>query len=171
VPGGTAVGVPQKDSFNAAGTTIRAQYDSLQLDAGAQYESHSRPYAGTPATANPSGAPIPGVPDTTTAKGVVTWGELDYVIWPWFVPGVRAEYTRGTVEASNPIGLLRVIPGIAMLVRPDVRVILTGDFETAYGAPVAGSWAPAGGLSASPAPGQATRFQAETLTATAAVAF
>ena len=65
---------------------------------------------------------------------------MDYVIWPWFVPGVRAEYTLGHAAGASNFGLLRVVPGIAMLVRPDVRVILSGDLETAYGAPVAGSW-------------------------------
>ncbi len=168
---GSAIAVPQRDSFDIAGGTVRAQYDSLVLDAGGQYEWHSRPYVGTSATANPSGTAIPGVPDYTSARGIVAWGELDYVIWPWFVPGVRTEYTVGSAEGSNAFSLLRVIPGIAMLVRPDVRVILTGDMETAKGAPVAGSWGAAGGAAVGLAPGQQTTFQAETVSATAAVAF
>jgi hypothetical protein len=169
--GGSTVLVPQRDSFDVVGATVRAQYDSLVLDAGGDYEWHSRPYTGTPATAGPGGGVIPGAPDYTKAQGVVAWGELDYVVWPWFVPGVRAEYTLGNAEGSSPFSLLRVIPGIAMLVRPDVRVILTGDVETAKGAPVAGSWGAAGGAIVGPASGQQSSFQAETITATTAVAF
>jgi hypothetical protein len=172
VAGGATVLVPQRDTFNAAGATVRAQYDSIVLDGGGQFEAHSRPYVGTSATAGQGGATLPGVPDYTNAQGVVAWGELDYVIWPWLVPGVRAEYTVGTVEGGGPsFSLLRVIPGIAMLVRPDVRVIVTGDLETAKGAPVAGSWGAAGGATVAPSSGQQSSFQAETITATANVAF
>jgi hypothetical protein len=173
VGGGAASPISQGDKFNAVGATIRAQYDSLVFDGGATYEHHSRPYLGTAATANPSptGSAVPGVPDYTGAHGIVGWGEMDYVIWPWFVPGVRAEYTQGHAEGGSNFSLLRVIPGIAMLVRPDVRVILTGDLETAYGAPVTGGWASAGGAINGPPPGQQSALQAETITATAAVAF
>jgi len=171
VAGGNAVAVAQPDKFNAVGGTIRAQYDSLVLDMGGQYESHSHPYAGTPATANPSGNAIPGVPDYTGAHGVVAWGELDYVVWPWFVPGVRAEYTLGSAESSSAFSLLRVVPGVAMLVRPDVKVVLTGDFETAQGTPVSGSWAAAGGSIAGAPPGVQTALKAETVAAVVAVAF
>jgi hypothetical protein len=168
---GTAVAIPQRDHINAAGASLRAQYDSLVLDVGGQLEQHDRPYGGTPATAVTGGTPIPGVPDYTSATAVVSWGELDYVIWPWFVPGVRAEFTRATFESSNPVSLTRVIPGVAMLVRPDVRVIVTGDFERAYGVPVTGSWAPAGGAVIAPGAGQSSMFEVEQITATAAVAF
>jgi hypothetical protein len=169
--GGAATAVAQADSFDAVGGTIRAQYESAILDVGGQYEWHSHPYAGTPATANPNGNPIPGVPDHTGAQGVVTWGELDYVVWPWFVPGIRAEYTNATAEGAPNFSLLRVVPGIAMLVRPDVRVVVSGDLETATGYPVAGSWGPAGGAIVSPTSGAAAKFQAEFITATANVAF
>jgi hypothetical protein len=171
IAGGPAAPIAQRDRFNAAGASMRAQYDSLVFDGGVQYEAHTRPYAGTAATANPTGSAIPGVPDYTSSKGVVGWGEIDYVVWPWLVPGVRSEYTRGTFESSNPFSLLRVIPGVAMLVRPDVRVVVTGDFETAYGNPVVGNWGPAGGVTVAPGPGQAAKLQAETIKVTANVAF
>ena len=171
VAGGAATPIPQKDHFNAVGATVRAQYDSLVLDAGGQLEWHSRPYAGTPARATVSGDVIPGAPDSTNARGIVSWGELDYVVWPWFVPGIRTEYTLGNAEGGPAFSLLRVIPGIAMLVRPDVRVVVTGDLETARGAPVAGSWSPAGGSRVGPAAGTQSSFQAETISANAAVAF
>jgi hypothetical protein len=171
VAGGSATAVQQADKFDAVGGTIRAQYDSAQLDLGADYEWHSRPYAGTGATATPSGEIIPGVPDYTSAHGIVSWAELDYIIWPWLVPGVRYEYTNATAEGAKNFGLFRLVPGVAMLVRPDVRVIVTGDFESATGYPVAGSWGPAGGAIVSPTNGASTAFKAEMITATANVAF
>ena len=179
VAGGAVSAISQGDKFDVVGGTVRAQYDSLVFDGGGDFERHSRPYSGSAAQqlGSQSAAPIPGVPDFTSAQGNVGWGELDYVIWPWFVPGVRAEYTQGHAEGSSDFSLLRVIPGVAMLVRPDVRVVLTGDLETAYGAPVAAlssggtGWSAAGGAIAPPAPGKQTAFQAETITAVANVAF
>ena len=98
VQGGFPAPVSQKDSFDVVGATVRAQNDSLVLDAGGQYEWHSHPYQGSAAITSPSGAVIPGVPDYTSAQALVAWGELDYVVWPWFVPGVRAEYSVGSAE-------------------------------------------------------------------------
>jgi hypothetical protein len=171
VTGGTAVPFAQRDRFDALGGTLRAQYDSLVLDTGIQLERHQRPYPGTPATAAPGGAAIPGVPNYADATAVVQWNELDYVVFPWLVPGVRTELTRATVDASNPISLFRLIPGLALLIRPNIRAILTADFERAYGMPVAGSWAPSGGAVVAPGPGQASMFEAEQITATVSAAF
>jgi hypothetical protein len=166
-----ATPVAQRDRADAVGASMRAQLDSLVLDSGLTFERHQRPYAGTPATAVPNGTPIPGVPDYTDAKAVVQWNELDYVVFPWLVPGVRTELTRATYESSNPVSLFRLIPGVAMLVRPDVRVIFTGDFERAYGMPVTGAWGPAGGAIVAPGPGRASKFEAEQVTATVSAAF
>ncbi len=173
---GTATGAPtspfaQRDRVDAVGASLRAQYDSLQLDSGLQFERHARPYAGSPATALPSGTTLPGVPDYTDAKAIVQWNELSYVVFPWLVPALRTEYTRATYESSNPVSLLRVIPGVAMLVRPNIRVVVAGDIERAYGMPASGSWGAAGGAIVAPGPGQSSNFEAEQLTATVSAAF
>ncbi|HEY8086828.1 MAG TPA: hypothetical protein VIF09_03265 [Polyangiaceae bacterium] len=160
----------QNDRFNAAGAVIHAQYDSLVLMAGAQIERHDRPYPGTPATTNPDGTILPGVPDFSNATSVLQYDEIDYVVWPWFVPGVRVEYTQTTSEGGSNANLLRVIPGIAMLARPNVRVVVSGDLENAYGLPPVGSWGAAGGIVAPSSP-QTSKFQAETINVTANVAF
>ncbi len=179
VPGGSGTAVQQRDAFNAIGATARGQLDSFQLDVGAQFEWHNQPMQAAPATV-PAGAPagttLPGIPNYQGAQGLVTFGELDYVIFPWLVPGVRAEYTvgyapsAGSLPSSN-FSLLRVIPGVAMLVRPDVRVLITGDLETAKGVPTTGAWGAAGGITQPLPTGAQTTFQAETITATANVAF
>jgi hypothetical protein len=57
-----------------------------------------------------------------------------------------------------------------MLVRPNIKVVLTGDFERAQGLPPVGSWSAAGGLVA-PADSTTTKFEAEQVIATVAVAF
>jgi hypothetical protein len=171
VVGGATAALPQRDSINAVGGSLRAQLDSAILTTGAQLEIHARPYQGTAATANPNGDPFPGVPEFTNGKTFVQYGELDYVVYPWFVPGVRTEFTRTTTLSSNPASLLRVIPGIAMLVRPDIKVVVTGEIERAYGLPTTGSWDPAGGSIVAPGPGQSSKFEAESINTTVAVAF
>jgi hypothetical protein len=161
---GTPSPVLQNDRFNAAGAVVHAQYSSLVLMAGAQVEHHERPYAGAAGT-----SALPGVPDFTNATAVLQYDEIDYVVWPWFVPGVRLEYTQTTNEGANNANLLRIIPGVAMLARPNIRVVVTGDLESAYGLPPVGAWGAAGGAVA-PAV-QTTKFQAETINVTANVAF
>jgi len=171
IDGGESVPVAQRDHIDALGGTIRAQYDSLVLDTGLQIERHQRPYAGTPATAVPTGSAIPGVPNFTDAHAVVQWNELAYVVFPWFVPAVRTEFVQATVASSDSVTLLRVIPGVAMLVRPNIRAVVTADFERASGVPVAGSWGAAGGVVVAPGPGQASKFEAEQINVSVSAAF
>ncbi len=167
----TNVAVGQRDSIGVLGGQLRGQVGSLIATAGLEFEHHDAPYQGTQATAAGN-----GTPDLTHGDAWVQYNEIDYVIYPWLVPGVRTELTTMTLEpGSNAAGssqatLFRVIPGVAMLLRPNVRVILTGDLEYAYGVPVVGSWASAGGAIVAPA-GQASKLEAETLTATVSVAF
>jgi hypothetical protein len=116
-------------------------------------------------------ATLPGVPDLTSSTAIVSYGEIDYVVWPWLVPGVRAEFTSADVEGQpSKAELLRIIPGVAIAFRPNVRAVLTGDFENGSGLPVAGNWGAAGGLVVPGGPTQ-TKFQAEQVNATVNVAF
>jgi hypothetical protein len=176
-----ATPIGQNDRFNAVGGSIRGQYDSLIITLGAQVELHNSPYPGQGATAGMGTAPpTPGTADSNSATAIMPYGEIDYVVWPWFVPALRAEFTRTTIESSDPNDfayLLRIIPGIAVLVRPNIKVVLTGDLEQAYGLPPVGSWGGAAG-GGSPAngfvvanPGQPSSFQAEQINATIAVAY
>ena len=176
--GFTPTQVAQKDRFNAVGGSVRGQYDSLIVTTGVQFEFHGSPYAGTPATPGAAGAaPTPGTADLTHSGSVVQYDEIDYVVWPWFVPALRAEFIRTTFESaaapgvSNPASLLRIIPGVAMLVRPNIKVVVSGDFERAYGLPPVGTWASAGGNVVAPGPGQPSMFEAEQVNTTVAIAF
>ncbi len=169
VAGGVADAVKQRDTFNALGGSVRAQWDSLILNSGVQLERHSRPYQGAGATADAMGNVTAGAADGTSGTAVLQYNELDYIVFPWFVPAVRTEFTRMNIESSSPGSLLRIMPGIATLVRPNIKVVVTGDIERAQGLPPSGSWSPAGGLVA-PTPG-AHKFEAEQVIASVAVAF
>jgi hypothetical protein len=168
---GTAAPVLQNDRFNAAGAVIHGQYDSLVIMVGGQVEKHDRPYGvGTAGTATAGTTTLAGVPDLSSATSVLAYGEIDYVVFPWLVPGVRVEHTQVTLEGMNDVNLQRIIPGVATLVRPNIRVVVTGDIENAYGLPQVGSWGPAGGAIV-PGGQQQSKFQAETINVTANVAF
>jgi hypothetical protein len=169
VAGGAPIPVRQGDPVNALGALIHAQVGSLVLTAGVNFERHERPYQGSPATTDPNGNIINGVADRTSGTAVVQYDEINYIVWPWFVPGVRAEYTNATVEGGNGAQLLRIIPGIAVLARPNIRVVLSGDLEWASNLPTVGDWGPAGGLVV-PNAGQ-SKFEAEQINATVGVAF
>jgi hypothetical protein len=161
--------VKQDDRISALGGLIHGQVESLVLMAGVNLERHERPYPGTAATPNPNGGVFNGVPDLTTGTAVVQYDEIDYIVWPWFVPGVRVEFTHATVEGASNAQLLRIIPGIAMLARPNIRVVLSGDLEWASNLPSVGDWGAAGG-SVAPSPAQ-SKFEAEQINATVGVAF
>lgn len=165
---GTVPGVPvgQKNSVGVLGGAIRGQLGSFIATAGLQFEHHDAPYQGTPAV-DPN---TPGTPDLTHGDAWVQYNEFDYVVFPWLVPGVRTELTTMTASGDRAT-LFRLIPGIATLIRPNIKFVLTGDFEWAQGVPVVGGWGPAGGSIVAPGPGQASKIEAETLTGTVAVAF
>jgi hypothetical protein len=157
--------VPQDDRYSAIGGSIHGQWDSLLAQVALDYEHHDRPYAGSAAMGG-----FPGVPVLASANAVVGSAEVNYVVWPWFVPGVRAEYTRADVQdQAGDASLLRIIPGVAMAVRPNIRVIVAGDLENANGAPPNG-WGAAGGVIVPAGSGQ-SKFQAESVSGTFNVAF
>src|SRR5579872_6256075 len=138
---GTGIGSPaaptlQDDRFNAVGGSVRAQYDSLVGHFGLDVESHERPYPGSTANGN-----LPGVPVFTSSTARVAYGEIDYVVFPWLVPGVRAEYTNADVAGQSVNAqLLRIIPGAAIAIRPNIRAVVTGDLEYGKGLPSVGAW-------------------------------
>jgi hypothetical protein len=166
VAGGTAAPVSQRDTFYAVGGALRAQWDSLVLNSGLQFEHHKRPYPGAPATADAAGNVTPGAVTEGAGEAIVQYNELDYIVFPWLVPGVRTEYTRISLPDGDHAGLLRVMPGVATLVRPNIKVVVTGDFETAKGlTPPSGDWSAAGGATTK------STFEAEQILLSAAVAF
>jgi len=117
------------DIANVFGGALRAQYESLELNAGASYEAHSNPSTGG------------------SANVLSQFDELSYVVYPWLVPAARFEYTHVSPEGSAAISDARIMLGAAALVRPNIKLVLSGQLETASGAPPAG-WGAAGGFAA-----------------------
>ena len=169
VAGGAQTAVRQDDRIGAVGAIIHGQLGSLVLMTGVNLEHHDRPYPGSAATPAPNGGVFNGVPSFANATAVVQYNEINYIVWPWLVPGARAEYTHATVEGASDAQLLRIIPGIAILPLPNIKLTLSADLEWATNLPPAGSWGPAGGA-ITPTAG-ASKFEAETITTAVGVAF
>ena len=87
------------------------------------------------------------------------YDELSYVVFPWFIPAVRMEYVSLLPDAGTRINDLRFVVGAACLVRPNLKVTLTGLIEHANSAPDAGWGAGSEGL-ALPTTGAVTEFEA-----------
>jgi hypothetical protein len=138
------------DTVLATGGNLRGQLASLELNSGAYVERH------THATS-----------DNFGATAFTQYNELSYVVFPWFIPAARLEYSRvvpyGGVSGTAPLTDLRFIPGIAALVRQNLRLSLTGQFEHASGVmPPGGSWSSANGGYATPtSANNPIKFEAE----------
>ncbi len=158
---------PKDDSLNAIGGAANFQIGSLGLITGLVYEHHSKPYPGDPG--DPTAAPpVAPTPNNDSANGIMQFNELSYVVFPWFVPTIRAEYTRVNLDTGGHAALLRLQPGIAMLVRPNIKTVVSGDIEHTEGASTAsGDWGGAGGAIA---PGQ-NKTEAEQILVNLAYAF
>ncbi len=135
------VPVIQLDSATTVGGHVRAQYDSLELNTGIYWETHNHAAA-----------------DGSGAKLLAPYGELSYVVHPWFVPAVRAEYSVFSPDNGPRVHNLRLMPGIASAVRPNIKLVLTVDLESANGQPAApDGWHTVGGI-ASPPPGSTSNL-------------
>ena len=131
---------PLDDLTWVVGGHLRGTLGSFELDAGVYNEWHSH------ATA-----------DGTAVQAIVQYDELSYVVFPWLVPAVRLEWGSLLPEGGTRINDLKVIPGVAALVIPNLKLTLTGQIEWADGAPD-GGWGAFGG-SAAPAMGSVTEFE------------
>jgi len=148
LPGATPAN--QDDQTWVVGTNVRGTVGSFEINSGFYYEWHSF------ATAMGLGV-----------KAMSQYDELSYVIFPWLVPAVRLEYASVAPTFGARINLVKFIPTINFLVRPNLKLGLVGQLEWADGAPD-GGWGATGG-SIAPSMGSATEF--ESLQATIAYAF
>ena len=153
------------DSATVVGGNLRAQVDSFELNGGVYFEKHNH-------------ASIDG----TGASLVSPYAEVSYLVHPWFVPAVRVEYTALTLDnggggtpaapISSSIHNLRIYPGIAAAVRPNIKLTLVADLESSSGTPP-GGWGAVGGF-ASPSPTATSTtvgLELESITLGAAFAF
>ena len=123
-----------KNTSLTVGGAIRGQMAELELDVGAYYQTDDHVSSIAP-----------------TTKTLSQWTELSYLVYPWLVVGMRAEYLRLTPDGGDAVSNLKLVPGVVALVRPNLKLTLTAPFEQATGMPDAG-WGGAG-LAAAPADG------------------
>ncbi len=126
------VPVLTKDNSFTVGAAIRAQLAEWELDVGAFYQTDDHV--------------------TSTAASTATlsqWNELSYLIYPWLAVAARVELLRVAQDGASVVSDVRIVPGVAALIRPNLKLTLTAPIEQASGSPDAG-WS-AAGLDAAPA--------------------
>ncbi|HEY5675377.1 MAG TPA: hypothetical protein VIR81_01245, partial [Myxococcales bacterium] len=146
------------DTTNGGGGGLRAQWGSLEFNAGAYFEHHTRV---TPDFAAGTAA---------GADAFAQYGELSYMATSWLVPAVRFEYFSLSPDGAATQSLYRILPGVAMTVVPDVKLTVVAVIEGATGNPP-GGWGQVGG---SVAPTDSTSKlgpELEAVTLSAAIAF
>ena len=135
--------MPFVDLIYVVGGHVRGTAGSFEVDGGVVRESHSQ-------------ASVAGV----GVKALALYSELSYVVYPWLVPAVRVEYLSLAPDGADHINDLRVLAGAAALVRPNLKLTLTGAVEHANAAPTAGWFADGSDRAAAPTPGSAvTEFE------------
>ncbi|MGE5185971.1 MAG: hypothetical protein ACM31C_28135 [Acidobacteriota bacterium] len=134
-----------KDTSLTFGGAVRAQMSELELDAGVFWQTDDHVNSTAPTT-------------TTLSQ----WNEVAYLVYPWLVVGGRVEFLRVAPDGGTAVSDFKLMPAVAALVRPNLKLTLTAPFEQASGAPDAG-WG-AAGLSAAPAdPASKVSFENESL--------
>ena len=120
------------DNALTVGGSIRAQYAQLEVNVGGFYQSddHVSSTAGN-------------------TKTFSQWNDVSYLLYPWLAVGGRVEILHLAQDGTDSVSDIRIVPGIAALVRPNIKLTLTMPFEQASGSPSAG-WS-AAGLDATPA--------------------
>ncbi len=113
-----ATDTPAGDSSFTVGGAVRAQLASLELDLGGYDQQHDR-----------------GTARLASVHTDVEWAELSYVLFPWMVPAVRVERIGLRPSDGADVADLHVMPGIAFLLRANVKAILVANIETTDGFP------------------------------------
>lgn len=157
-PTGAAPTLRLNDTTNGVGGGLRAQWGSLELNSGVYFEHHTHP-----------------VPDFTAGVGASAdafahYDELSYMILSWLVPAVRFEYFSLSPAGASRQSLYRILPGVALTVTPNIKLVTAAVIEGATGNPP-GGWGPVGGSVAPPDEVSSLGPEIEAVTFTAAIAF
>lgn len=142
-PADPTMPVDLDDLTYVLGGHVRGTVGSLELDSGVFQEWHNHVTV-----------------DGAGVKALSQYDELSYIVFPWLVPAVRMEYVSLLPDGGTRISDIRFIVGAAGLVRPNLKVTLTGLIEHANGVPDAGWAADEGGRVAAPTAGSVTEFEA-----------
>jgi hypothetical protein len=122
--GGTAATFTDlaSDTSRTFGATARAQLGSAELDLAFYAQRHDRGW-------------LDGSGALAALNANVASAELSYVIFPWMVPAVRVERIGLRPTGGASVSDLHVMPGIAFLVRANVKAVLVGNWERTNGFP------------------------------------
>lgn len=118
---------PVSDRATSVGGGARLTWGSAELNVGGLWEDHGS------VTQVLDGDGLPGA-----ATQVAASAELSYIIFPWLVPAVRVEHVIVTPRDLAAADDTRILPTIAMQLRPNVKLAFTGVFEHASGLPTGG---------------------------------
>jgi hypothetical protein len=116
------------DDSTTVGAAARGQLGSTELDVGAYWQDHDH------ASVSASG-------DFPRVKADVQWAELSYVLYPWMVPAVRAERIGLRPSGAPSVSNVHLMPGIAFLIRANIKAVLVANFEFTSGFPQDGTGA------------------------------
>ncbi len=138
LPDPTTGGASQvTDVSFTGGIMVRGNLGSAELDLGYYNQSHNNGWVNLQGSLG-------------KVQTNVAWGELSYIVWPWFVPSLRVENTWLEPTGGATASTLNIEPGIAFLIVPNIKVLLVGSLAYANGFPAAPSNTPlswAGGSS------------------------
>jgi hypothetical protein len=112
------------DTSKTFGGTVRGQLGSAELDLAFYAQHHDR------------GWTDPTTGGLATVKAAVSSAELSYVVFPWMVPAVRFERFDLHPTGGAKVNDLHIMPGIAFLIRANVKAVLVGNYERTNGFPV-----------------------------------
>jgi hypothetical protein len=117
-----ANGDPSGNSVSlTVGGGVRAQYGSAELNLGYYTQRHDH--------GGDAGGKV-------TASAL--YGELSYVVHPWLVPTLRVERLALDPSGGTSVSDLHVMPAVAFLVQPNLKLVVAANFESASGFPSAG---------------------------------
>lgn len=71
-------------------------------------------------------------------RGDVLYGELSYVVYPWVVPALRVERVGLRPSGGSAVSDVHLMPALALLIRPNVKLVVAGNIELANGFPSPG---------------------------------
>lgn len=111
------------DTSRTFGAAVRGQLGSAELDLAFYGQHHDRGWLG------PGGG-------LASINANVASAELSYVVFPWMVPAIRLERIDLRPSGGSNVSDFHVMPGIAFLVRANVKAVLVGNIERASGFPV-----------------------------------
>jgi hypothetical protein len=109
---------PVRNGSTTYGASARGQLGSAELDVGYYHQRNNR-----------------GTGDLGQVDADVLYSELSYVVFPWLVPAVRAERIALKPAGGVSVNDLHLMPGIAFLVRANIKVVAVANFEIANGFP------------------------------------